>query len=271
MRRGKLRVVDRLWKKAMGGGDRERVAKLNYGDFTMRCDLNQLLQRQFYFFGTYFQEEENLECWQESARNADVIFDVGASMGIYSLAALAANPSARVYPFEPTPAIAARLRETADRNGLRRLMVQEVAVARETGEAVLNIWENEETPNEGMNFVTQAPVANCTRSIQIITLDDFCSRERIETIDLLKIDIQGNEPEALWGAERLLSEKRINRIFTELNWTGGDAVSSPAADTIEILRAAGFVFAPPQVAASPKVAGEWLRSLSDLVAIGPGA
>ena len=84
----------------------QRLARLKYGDYSMQCDISEMLQRQFYFFGTYFLEEEIIDCWRETARGAKVIFDVGANAGIYSLAALACEPNVTVYAFEPTPEIA---------------------------------------------------------------------------------------------------------------------------------------------------------------------
>ena len=50
-----------------------------------------------------------------------VIFDVGANAGIYSLAALAIQRDATVHAFEPTPEIATRLRAMAKLNGLDHL------------------------------------------------------------------------------------------------------------------------------------------------------
>ena len=69
----------------------------------MSCDLSEMLQRQFYFFGTYFVEEHILTCWEQEAKGARVIFDVGANAGIFSLAALAVQRDATVHAFEPTP------------------------------------------------------------------------------------------------------------------------------------------------------------------------
>ena len=49
VRRGKLRLVDTLWHAAAGFADPRRVAKLIYGNYRIPCDLDETLQRQFYF------------------------------------------------------------------------------------------------------------------------------------------------------------------------------------------------------------------------------
>src|SRR3990172_5503559 len=109
IRRGKLRVVDSLWRAAVGTRSTLRVADLKYGGLRMPCDLSEMLHRQFYFFGTYLLAESVLDCWENAAKGARVIFDVGANAGIFSLAALAVQPEAIVHAFEPTPEIATGL------------------------------------------------------------------------------------------------------------------------------------------------------------------
>src|SRR5579862_6086578 len=138
IRRGKLRAIDRLWQTGLSGRSTHRVATLKHGGFQMPCDLSEMLQRQFYFFGTYFLEEDLLGCWTALSKGARVVFDVGANAGIYSLAAIAVQPDVVVHAFEPTPEIAARLRATAELNHLENLHVHEAAVLGETGHAVLN-------------------------------------------------------------------------------------------------------------------------------------
>src|SRR5262245_38343312 len=103
LRKGKLRVIDRLWRAAAGGRGTTRLADLRYGGLKMPCDLTEMLQRQFYFFGTYFLEEKILNCWTKAAKEAEVIFDVGANFGIYCMAALTRQSHGIVHTFAGTP------------------------------------------------------------------------------------------------------------------------------------------------------------------------
>jgi hypothetical protein len=68
IQRGKLRVVNSLWRAAVGDQSTHGVATLKHGSFKMPCDLGEMLQRQFYFFGTYFLEEDMLRCWETAAK-----------------------------------------------------------------------------------------------------------------------------------------------------------------------------------------------------------
>jgi FkbM family methyltransferase len=266
LRAGKMRLVNSLWKSAAGPGSTHRLAHLIHGGFTMPCDLRGMLQRQFYFFGTYFVEEDILRCWVEEARGSSVIFDVGANLGIFSLAALAGSPRATVFAFEPTPEIATRLRENARINSLGSLEVIELGVSSASGEAALKRLGLGGKNNEGMNYISVDEGTPSGEVVKTTTLDEFCETHSVDRIDMLKIDIEGHEHEALRGAHALLAAGRIGTVFMELNWSRRAGGPCPATESIGALCEAGFVFAPPTLPLRWKPAGEWLRSLGNVVA-----
>lgn len=266
IRRGKLRIVDSLWQTVLADRGTHRVATLKHGRFKMSCDLSEMLQRQFYFFGTYFLEEDILGCWEAAAKGANVILDVGANAGIYSLAALAIQPDATVHAFEPTPEIAARLRATAKVNGLDHLYVHEVAVFSKNGEAILRRCRGDLGTNEGMNFISREIGDSSDERVQTVCLDRFCKDHSIDHIDLLKLDIQGHEHSALEGAERMIRSGHIGIIFLELNWAKNSGATCAATESIRLLEQGGYRFSRPAKRLHWQKAGEWLRTLSDVVA-----
>ena len=266
IRRGKLRVVNYLSQVASSNTPMQRMTTLKYGGFKMSCDLSEMMQRQFYYFGTYFMEEENIRCWQSIARRATTILDVGANAGIYSLAALAVQPQATVHAFEPTPEIAKRLRETAAMNALDRLYVHETAVSARNGTAVLKRYRGDLGTNEGMNFIAQTPSDTGDERVQTVRLDQFCTDHAIEKIDLLKVDIQGHEYAALQGAEQLIRTGRIETIFMELNWDQRSQALCPATQSVQFLEKSGYLFARPGRRLNWEPAGDWLRAMNDFVA-----
>jgi FkbM family methyltransferase len=260
IRRGKLRVINSCWRAAIRDQGTHRVAALNHGGFTVPCDLAEMLQRQFYFFGTYLVEADILRCWEMAAKQADIIFDVGANAGIYSLAALAIQPEATVHAFEPTPEIAARLRATAMLNGLNRLHVHQLAVFSKNGEAALKRFRGELGDNEGMNLISRDLGDAGTERVQTVCLDQFCQDHAINHIDLIKLDIQGQEHSALEGAERLLKSGYIGVIFMELNWAESAGATCAATESIRLLEQAGYRFSRPGKRLTWKKAGAWLRT-----------
>ena len=76
--RGKLRVINSLWRAAVGDPSTHRPAAMNRVGLKMSCVMSEMLQRQFYFLGTYLLEEDMLRCWEAAATGAKVIVDVGA-------------------------------------------------------------------------------------------------------------------------------------------------------------------------------------------------
>ena len=244
----------------------QRMTTLKYGGFKMSCDVAEMMQRQFYYFGTYLIEEEIIRCWQSMAKGAKTILDVGANAGIYSLAALAIQPDANVHAFEPTPEIANRLRATAKLNRLDHLYVHEAAVSKRAGAATLRRFRGELGTNEGMNFVSEGGIDADGEKVQTVSLDQFCQEHSIDNVDLLKVDIQGHEYAALKGAEHLIRAGRIKTIFMELNWAQGSHSICPATESVQFLKQAHYLFSKPGKRLNWQPAGEWLRTMNDVIA-----
>lgn len=237
IRRGKERILRRLWKPLVFGKYR-RSARLKAIPVQVDCDLTQWIQRHLYFFGEY--EPERTYHWMRLAVCARAIFDVGANVGTYSLAAASVNPRAIINAFEPSPDLFELLCANARNNDLQNITAHQVAVAEVTGVAFLHCCQGIDGANEGMNYVSSARERDSDVEIKRISLDDFCKQHRLSEIDLLKMDIEGNEYAALLGAKDLLGDKRIHCMFLEVNnWALARAGSSPT-QIKDLLQRAGY-------------------------------
>ena len=152
------------------------------------------------------------------AKRSKVIFDVGANLGLYSLLAAEANPKAHIHAFEPMPEILARLQAHLELNGIDNVKVNALGVGSHDGKAVLRDCRGSNGVNDGMNFIidSQIPTQESDRLVPLIPLDDYCQQHGLDRIDLIKMDIEGGEYEALIGAQRLLQTQRIGCLFIEL-------------------------------------------------------
>lgn len=138
---------------------------------------------------------------------------------------------------------------------------------RDTGYVTLNRCRSELGSNEGMNFITAASNSAGGERVASVCLDRFCREKKIDRIDLLKLDIQGQEHSALVGASGLLRSGQVGTIFIELNWGQNETEEGcPATDAVRILQHSDYVFAAPHSPFVWREAGDWLRSLSDVVA-----
>ena len=55
-----------------------------------------------------------------------------------------------------------------------------------------------------------------TYKVHTITLDSFVKKNKIQSIDILKIDIEGSEYELLKGAKNTLNKNKIKIILVEI-------------------------------------------------------
>lgn len=206
----------------------------------MECDLQHFIQRQLYFLGCY--EPEQVSLWMKLARQAEVIFDVGANVGVYALAAAAANPAATVHAFEPTPELAARLGVNIGLNQFERITVNATAVGQQSGEIYLHFSGGKDGTNEGMNYVSPTARHSSDQLVPLVSLDDYCQRQGIERVDLIKVDIEGAEYHALRGAEKLLRNQAVHCIFMELCGWAAERSGHTIADIVTFLGDLGYCF-----------------------------
>ncbi len=238
--KGKHRVCSLLWQP-LSFGNYTRETTLRQAEIRINCDLTEYLQRHLYFFGSY--EEDDCAYWTSLARESQVVFDLGANVGLYSLLAASANIDANIHAFEPTPEIFSAFLENLNLNSFRNVIANQKAVGRTTGTAILKRCRGDSASNGGMNFVSDAasdetgPVQDV---IDIVTLDDYCSEKGISHIDLMKIDIEGGEYDALKGAQQLLSRKAIDYLFVELVEWAANRGGHSTSEVKELLLECGY-------------------------------
>lgn len=84
------------------------------------------------FSATY--ETTVVEALLRSVKPGDVIWDIGANVGLYTLMlAKAVGPAGHVYAFEPAPDSAESIREHARMNGVQNFEVLQLALGRTAG------------------------------------------------------------------------------------------------------------------------------------------
>lgn len=236
--RGKVRIMSALWRP-LSFGEFVRETRLATGQIRMTCDLRGHVQRNLYFIGAY--EQENCGQWLNLVTRAQVVFDVGANVGLYSLLAAVMNPRVTVHAFEPTPELHATLTGNAKLNGVEgRLTANLAGIGRKNGQAFINIERGRSGDNDGMNFVTGAAGATGSRPITLYSLDEYCAERGITRIDLMKMDVEGYEAEALLGAKQLLEKKAIRVLLLELLGWSAERAGHTEAEVLDLLWGAGY-------------------------------
>ena len=147
-----------------------------------------------------------------------VVFDVGAHEGWFLHSWKDWSPRAEIHAFEPAIEAFEKSRELY--GGDPSIHFNNVGVGRERGTLALNIMDASRVSNSFL-----APVAETWREIDyetgtisrrrvdVIPLDDYVREQGIESVYLLKIDVQGFELQVLEGAVETL--KKTDYVFVE--------------------------------------------------------
>jgi FkbM family methyltransferase len=158
-----------------------------------------------------FGDQKRLLC-DEPVR---VIFDLGASDGSTTLTYRPLFPDATIYSFEPTESAHEALRRRF-RDDPKVVPIR-AAVGPKNGTATLFVNAFGETNSLLPAAVESGSMANlATQPVPLISIDSFCAESGIAKIDVLKMDIQGFELNALKGMRNLLERRAIRLIYTEV-------------------------------------------------------
>lgn len=156
-----------------------------------------------------FYETHELDVFDQLVTDADVFFDVGANVGVYTVLGCARRPELRAFAFEPVVENRAILERNLALNGIAaRVDVEPVAISDHTGTATISLAAS------GTHSLS-AEHGGATREIQTLTLDEFYERHGVAP-DILKIDIEGHESAALDGAQHLFAQARPT-VFMEFS------------------------------------------------------
>jgi FkbM family methyltransferase len=217
--------------------------------FVDRFDLRYLLfpsdaVYESFLNDGYYEHAEQSFC-AEYVKPGMTVFDVGASHGFYTLLFAKRAGPPLVHAFEPEEGNYARLRANLELNGFQGVHASQLAVVEEPGEVELNVYPPElygwHTLGQPAMEVEGKPVTPLgRRRVQGVTLDDYCADQGIERIDLLKLDVEGAELEALRGASRLLREKRIGCLLFEVSQAMVEGMSHDPAEIFDLVRGAGL-------------------------------
>ena len=149
--------------------------------------------RSSFFRGTY--EVGQTRAFAASVKACDVVYDVGAHYGYYTLLASdLVGPLGKVLAFEPSPANLSYLRTHVAINECRNVSIMETAISNYEGKARF-----ENRTGSGRGHLSAAGLVE----VPVTSLDAVVRSAPPPSI--MKIDVEGAEMEVLSGARRLLA------------------------------------------------------------------
>jgi FkbM family methyltransferase len=165
-----------------------------------------------------------------------VVLDVGAHVGEWSLAALAAMPRARIHAFELVGETAQELRRRTA--GSPAVTVHDVGLSDAPGE--VEITHFPDSPEQSGIGALEGGARGVRLRAPVTTGDLVCAEQGIEHVDLLKIDVEGSELQVLRGFAEMLGREAIDVVQFEYG-RANIARRALLADLYELLTGAGFV------------------------------
>ena len=220
LQRGSWRLIEPYIRsgRLTGCHTRGQLTRVRRGDFLFDLDLTDFVD-QYVYLGAY--EKQDYDELTRIMPVGGVFLDVGANIGIYTLAmARAAGPSGSVHSFEPNPTSFERLSHHVLQNGLANVRLNQVAIGLAEGRAKLNAPTKENSGAASL-LNTNMPERFEARSVevQVTSLDAYCMRHTFDRVDVIKIDCQGYELQVLEGASNVLQTFRPRLLIEyDVDW-----------------------------------------------------
>ena len=187
------------------------------------------------WLGTY--EYSKQKAFAAAVRRGDVVYDLGANVGFYSLlACVLAGPEGRVFSFEPVPRNVALLRKHLRMNRATNCTVIEAAVGGSEGIAQFDV-----SSEASMGHLTGE--AESGLAVRVVTLDGMVSSGQLPPPNVVKCDIEGAEFDLLDSPRFGETVSQTNQICIEFHhrWREFGKLKTVAA--VARLRKLGFVVA----------------------------
>jgi FkbM family methyltransferase len=205
-----------------------RVVRLRSGPL-MHVNPTDYLQLLIYYLGTF--EPHCMPYLRGCVAKGAIVVDVGANVGIYTLeSAILVGSTGRVISIEPAPTNARSLQKNIELNRLTNVTLFEVAAGDTVCSAKLSLASG---GNLGMfSLATAGDDTSC--NVEVRRIDDLIEQSGVNSVSLMKMDIEGSEYRGLRGAIRTLRRFRPV-ILIELNEEALRSCQSSINEVIELL------------------------------------
>jgi FkbM family methyltransferase len=133
-----------------------------------------------------------------------VALDIGANLGWYSmLLDRISEEGASIHSFEPDPLNFNLLKTNLSQNNVTKVQITETALSDSSGEQTLHLYPDKNRGRHSLLPINDGE----TVTVKTLTLDDYCEQNAIsgESIEFIKIDVEGYEPMVLQGGKKTLS------------------------------------------------------------------
>lgn len=207
---------------------KETFRNVHRDGINFRLDISEYMEWVIYF-GLSVEKRAGLYPLIETNM---VVFDVGSNIGETLLHfALLTGDGGKVYGFEPVPENFKKCTDNISINKFKNIKLSNTALSDKREKLYFAHAEN---MNSGGIFMNKEK-RNSGHEVQALTLDEFVHENKINGIDLIKIDVEGFELNVLKGAADTLQNLRP-LIFAEVDEKNLQRQGTDAATLISFIR-----------------------------------
>lgn len=228
-----------------GIADKVYLKKLP-GNIFMNLKPKEHIQQQLFWYGHY---EKPLEIVLNKLLRPDSTFiDIGANIGYFSLLAARSAPEGKIVAFEPVSYLFEALEKNVALNNIVNIQPAKIAIS-EKNESRLIYLSAED--NTGMSsFCKPENYSGKSETVKVLSLDSWFAGSGLSKIDIIKIDVEGNELAVLKGMKRVMEICRPHMLL-EVNPETLSHFSLTPADVINF--ATGLSYKPFVITDSGKL------------------
>lgn len=183
--------------------------------FFFSVENNHCLKR----YNTILTKEKGTIEWLDKIKKEEVLWDVGANIGIYSLYA-AKIQNAKVYSFEPLINSAKVLRKNIKLNNLQdKISLFPIGLGHLNKNLKLFYFSNHAGSAQ---HAIQKKNKNKFENVMFFKPDFLIEKKIVEIPNYIKIDTDGNEINILTYSKKILKSKKLKSLCIENEFGNGE-------------------------------------------------
>ena len=174
-------------------------------------------RRSVYWPRHGFASEPNTLTWIDGFAAGDVLYDIGANVGAYTIYA-AKRKGIRVVALEPNPFSFHALVRNLELNRLMELVTPLCLALDDTTKPAALVLSGSESGTVGNRLSRDGDAGNAaphTLNTLAYSLDDLIAGTGLPLPSHVKLDVDGIEPEILLGAAAILADHRLKSVMVE--------------------------------------------------------
>jgi FkbM family methyltransferase len=199
--------------------------------------------RQVKYLGNYSTESLETRVFSKYLKPGMRVLDLGANIGYYTLlASIKVGKNGKIIAFEPSPQNLKLIKASLKKNSISNVVVVEAAVSDFVGRSSFHLSPYYNSEHSLFDYHYSSGNLNNTDviTIDVTTVDKILGELSDFRVDLIKMDIEGSESNALKGMKKMLEENEHLVLITEFWPKGFENAKNDPKDFLKKLEECNF-------------------------------